>query len=70
MLLLVIENKSFNAADVVPVKYEIYGLDSGLEASEITGDTTNPDQTVYTFKLASDENAKEGSFRRPCLLQA
>ena len=57
----VIENKSFNAADAVPVKYEIYGLDSGLEASEITGDTTNPDQTVYTFKLASDENAKEGS---------
>lgn len=57
----VIENKSFNASDVVPVKYEIYGLDSGLEASEITGDTTNPDQTVYTFKLASDENAKEGS---------
>lgn len=57
----IIENKSFNAADATPVKYEIYGLDSGLEASEITGDTTNPDQTVYTFKLASDENAKEGS---------
>lgn len=57
----IVENIYFSAADSTPVKYEIYGLDSGLEATEITGDTTNPDQTVYTFKLASTENAKEGS---------
>lgn len=56
-----VENKYFNAADATPVKYELYGLDSGLEATEITGDTSFPDQTVFTFKLASSENAKEGS---------
>jgi len=57
----IVENIYFNAGDTTPVKYEIYGLNSGLEATEITGDTTNPDQTVYTFKLASTEMAKEGS---------
>lgn len=57
----IIENKSFNAADTTPVKYEIYGLNSGLELAEMAGTTTYEDQTVYTFKLSSNENAKEGS---------
>ena len=57
----IVENIYFNAGDATPVKYEIYGLNSGLEATEIVGDTSNPDQTVYTFKLASTEQAKEGS---------
>ena len=60
-LVAIIENKSFNAADATPVKYEIYGLDSGLKASEIVGSTEYADQTVYTFKLASTDRSKEGS---------
>lgn len=57
----IVENIAFNAADATPVKYEIYGLDAGLEISELTGDTTHPDQTVSMFKLMSADNAKEGS---------
>jgi len=57
----IVENKSFNAADTTPIKYEIYGLSSGLEVSEVAGTTTFEDQTVATFKLTSGETAKEGT---------
>lgn len=57
----IVENKSFNAADATPIKYEIYGLSSGLEVSEVAGTTTFEDQTVATFKMTSGETAKEGT---------
>lgn len=41
------------------VKFEIYGLRSGLVLSEMPFSTEVADGVVYSIKLASDDNAKE-----------
>ena len=43
------------------IKWEVYGLDSGLELNELTASTDMADQTVYTLKFGSGEKAKEGT---------
>lgn len=41
-------------------KYEVYGWDSGLKLSENAFTTDFSDNVVFTAKLASDDNSKEG----------
>lgn len=48
------------SGDAGETKYEVYGWDSGLTLSELPISTELADGVVYSAKLASDENSKEG----------
>lgn len=50
--------KNLNA-DSDETRYEVYGWDAGLVATELTAASTDSDGVVYSFTLASDDNAKE-----------
>lgn len=45
----------------VETKYELMGADNGLEMSELTSPSTDADGVIYSFTLASGDNAKETS---------
>jgi hypothetical protein len=58
-IVAVVENKELgNAGDV---KYEVYGWNSGLEASEITGTTELADGIVYNVKIGTSDKSTEGT---------
>ena len=42
-------------------KYELYGADNGLEMTEFNAPSTDTDGVLYSFTLASGDNAKESS---------
>ena len=52
--------KNINSEDD-NVKYEVYGPDNGLEMSELSSPSSGADGVVYSFSLASGDNAKESS---------
>lgn len=54
----IVENRATGASG--NTKYEVYGWDSGLKLSENAFTTDFADNVVFTAKLASDENSKEG----------
>lgn len=41
------------------VKYEVFGADNGLEMSESSAPSSGADGVIYSFSLASGDNAKE-----------
>lgn len=47
--------------DAEGVKYELFGADNGLEMSEFTAPSTGTDGVVYSFSVASGDNAKESA---------
>ena len=54
----IVENRATGASG--NTKYEVYGWDSGLKLSENAFTTDFADNVVFTAKLASDDNSKEG----------
>ena len=58
-LVAVVPHKAIGTAG--EVKWEAYGWDAGLKATEETGTTEMTDKVVYNLKLASSDNAKEQS---------
>lgn len=54
----IVENRATGTSG--NTKYEVYGWDSGLKLSENAFTTDFADNVVFTAKLASDENSKEG----------
>ena len=54
----IVENNE--GGDAGETKWEVYGWDSGLTASEITASTTYTDNAAYSITLNSDDNSKEG----------
>ena len=54
----IVENRATGANG--NTKYEVYGWDSGLKLSENAFTTDFADNVVFTAKLASDDNSKEG----------
>ena len=55
---VIVKNLS-NAEDAT--KYEVYGWDNGLKCTALDKNTADGDGVIYSFTLASDENAREGS---------
>ena len=55
---VIVENKEIGPDG--EVKYELYGWDNGIKLAELPYTTDFADGVVYSMKLASDENAKEG----------
>lgn len=54
----IVENRATGVSG--NTKYEVYGWDSGLKLSENAFTTDFADNVVFTAKLASDDNSKEG----------
>ncbi len=57
----IVDNKERGAAD--EVRYEIYGLESGLELMESNNTTEYADEVVYNIKLSTGD-AKENAMPR------
>ncbi len=57
-IVAVVENNE--EGDAGEVKFEVYGWDSGLTLAELPFTTTFADSVVYSAKVASDDDSKEG----------
>ena len=53
--------KNANVPEEDGVKYEVFGADNGLEMSESSAPSSGTDGVIYSFSLASGDNAKESA---------